>query len=124
MNDEEFERLVVEALEALPEEFQRALDNVEVFIERRPLPHQRRAAGLKPWQGGTLYGLYEGIPLPARDGGYTLVPPDMITLFSDALRRDFPAPATLREQVRRTVLHELAHYFGIDDDRLHDLGAY
>ncbi|GIV95650.1 MAG: hypothetical protein KatS3mg057_0307 [Herpetosiphonaceae bacterium] len=124
MDESTFEQLVIEALDALPEEFRRQLENVEVLIERRPTPEHRRAAGLKPWQSRSLYGLYQGVPLTERGGGYTLVPPDTITLFSEPLMRDFRSPEALREQVRRTVLHELAHYFGIDDDRLHELGAY
>jgi predicted Zn-dependent protease with MMP-like domain len=116
-----FEELVAETLDALPPEFARYLDQVVVVVEPRPTREQRRAAGIKPWQ--TLYGLYEGVPLTERDaGGFYM--PDTITLFQKPLERDFRGRAQLREQVRRTVLHELAHVFGISDDRLRELGAY
>jgi len=121
MDVEAFEQLVVEAIESLPEAFLRHLDNVEVIVERRPTREQRRAVGLKPWQ--TLYGMYDGIPLTERHTG-SLAPPDAILIFQEPLERDFRSPAALREQVRRTVLHEIAHAFGISDSRLRDLGAY
>lgn len=125
MDDEQFERLVLDALEELPEQFRAQIENVEIVVERWPGPQHRRALGLKPWQRYTVYGLYQGIPLTERSSsGYGLVQPDIITLFSAPLMRDFPHPDTLREEVRRTLLHELAHYFGIDDHRLDELGAY
>ena len=121
MDAEEFEQLVVEALESLPEAFAAYLDNVEVIVERRPSREQRRALGLKPWQ--SLYGMYDGVPLTERRSG-SLAPPDAIIIFQEPLERDFRTPNTLRAQVRRTVLHEIAHVFGISDQRLRDLGAY
>lgn len=122
MDEETFEQVVVEVLDNLPPEFAEAFENVEVLIEARARPEHRRSVGLKPWQ--TLYGLYQGVPLPARTHNYGLVAPDTITIFRESLLRDFPQPDRLRAQIRRTVLHEIAHYFGIDDDRLHELGAY
>ncbi len=122
MDEATFNQLVVEALDGLPPEFAAALDNVEVLVEERPQPHHRRAVGLKPWQ--TLYGLYQGVPLPARTHAYNLVAPDTITIFREPLLRDFAGPEQLRTQIRRTVMHEIAHFFGIDDDRLRELGAY
>lgn len=122
MDETTFNDVVGEALDALPPEFAEALENIEVIVEDRPRANHRRAVNLKPWQ--TLYGLYQGIPLPQRTRGYALVAPDTITIFREPLLRDFPYPEQLRAQIRRTVLHEIAHYFGIDDDRLHELGAY
>ena len=122
IDDAWFEEQVVAALDALPPEFAERLANIEIAVEPRPSPEQRRAAGIKPWQ--TLYGLYQGIPLTIRSSGYNLVPPDVITIFSEPMVRDFPSEERLRAQIRRTVLHELAHYFGIDDDRLRELDAY
>lgn len=116
-----FEDIVAEALDELPPDIAQRLRNVEIQIAARPDRYQRRAAGIKPWQ--TLYGLYEGVPLTERDGGDPLLP-DVITIFEAPLRRDFPGRDELREQIRRTVLHEIAHYFGISDDRLRDLDAY
>lgn len=121
MDTEEFEQLVVEALESLPEAFAAYLDNVEVIVERRPSREQRRAVGIKPWQ--SLYGMYDGVPLTERRSG-GVAPPDTIIIFQEPLERDFRSPGALREQVRRTVLHEIAHVFGISDRRLRDLGAY
>ena len=121
MDSDAFEQLVVDALESLPAPFQAYLSNVEVIVERRPSREQRRALGLKPWQ--SVYGMYEGIPLTERSGD-TMAPPDAIIIFQGPLERDFRSPAALREEVRRTVLHEIAHVFGISDERLRDLGAY
>jgi predicted Zn-dependent protease with MMP-like domain len=116
-----FEQLVAEALDELPPTFTRFLDNVEVLVAARPTREQRRALGVKPWH--TLYGLYEGVPLTNRVGGEPLLP-DTITLFQVALERDFPSRAALKREVRRTVFHEIAHVFGISDDRLRELDAY
>jgi predicted Zn-dependent protease with MMP-like domain len=121
MDRDAFEAIVAEALDALPEEFARHLTNVEVQVAWRPDREQRRAAGLKPWQ--TLYGLYQGVPLTERMGGGPLLP-DLITIFQEPLERDFPGRAALRDQIRRTLLHEVAHFFGISDARLHELDAY
>lgn len=121
MDTEAFEQLVVEALDDLPPAFAAYLDNVEVIVARRPTREQRRVLGVKPWQ--TLYGMYEGVPYTERTSSM-LVMPDTIVIFQDALVRDFRSAAELREQVRRTVLHEIAHLFGISDERLRALGAY
>ena len=121
MDQDTFEVIVAEALESLPDEFARYMANVEVQIESRPTREHRRTLGLKPWQ--TLYGLYQGVPLTERAGGAPFLP-DMITIFQEPLERDFPSRAALRAQVRRTVLHEIAHFFGISDARLHELDAY
>jgi predicted Zn-dependent protease with MMP-like domain len=121
MDADTFESIVVEALDTLPPEFARYLENVEIQIEPRPTREHRRAVGLKPWQ--TLYGLYQGVPLTERSSGALLMP-DLITLFQEPLERDFPGHDRLRAQVRRTLLHEIAHFFGISDARLRELDAY
>jgi predicted Zn-dependent protease with MMP-like domain len=121
MDAETFESIVLEALNTLPPEFARYLENVEIQIEARPTPAHRRAVGLKPWQ--TLYGLYEGVPLTVRSSSALLMP-DLITLFQEPLERDFTGLKQLRAQVRRTLLHEIAHFFGISDARLRELDAY
>jgi predicted Zn-dependent protease with MMP-like domain len=121
MDSAAFEELVVAALESLPAPFQAYLANVEVIVTRRPNRDQRRALGLRPWQ--SVYGMYDGVPLTERSSG-TLAPPDTVIIFQEPLERDFRSPATLRDEVRRTVLHEIAHVFGISDERLHQLGAY
>jgi predicted Zn-dependent protease with MMP-like domain len=121
MQADEFEAIVVEALDSLPPEFARYLENVEVQVEPRPTRTHRQSVGLKPWQ--TLYGLYQGVPLTERAGGAPMLP-DVITIFQEPIERDFRGRDALRAQVRRTVLHEIAHFFGISDDRLHELDAY
>src|SRR3712207_2335364 len=116
MDEEAFNQLVVDALDTLPAPFAEMLDNVEVIVLPRPGPTHRRVVGAKPWQ--TLYGLYQGVPLTERSHAYGLVAPDTIFIFREPLQRDFREPQRLRAQVRRTVLHELAHHFGISDARL------
>lgn len=121
MKQTAFEQLVVEVLESLPPDFARYLDEIDVIVERRPNREHRRALGIKPWQ--TVYGYFEGVPLTERSS-LALPMPNMIYIFQEPLERDFRRPDLLREEVRRTVLHEIAHFFGISDDRLHELGAY
>lgn len=121
MDEAAFELTVVEALNELPPEFARYLDNVEVLIEAQPSASHRHAVSIKPWQ--TLYGLYQGVPLPRRSSGAVILP-DTITIFREPLTRDFPERNELQAQIRRTVLHEIAHVFGISDARLKELGAY
>ena len=112
---EEFERLVERALEGLPPEFLELLDNVAILVEDWPDYSTPLA------EGRTLYGLYEGVPLTARGTRYSGALPDRITIFRGPLERDFP-PEALRDQVRVTVVHEIAHHFGFDDDQLYELG--
>jgi predicted Zn-dependent protease with MMP-like domain len=114
-------REAVRVLEELPEEFRDRLHNVEVVVEKRPTKSELRSLGLDP-QRDTLYGLYQGTPLPERSALDPPLLPDKITIYSEALVRDFPDPAELREQIRVTVLHEIAHYFGMDDDEIDKLG--
>jgi predicted Zn-dependent protease with MMP-like domain len=121
MDADAFEQLVLDAIDSLPPEFAQHVENVSIQIARRPTDLHRRVARLGP--GQSLYGLYEGVPLTERGSADPLLP-DVITIFQEPLERDFADPAMLRAQVRRTVLHELAHFFGISDDRLHELGAY
>ena len=117
----EFEDLVQRALDSIPEPFSRALDEVAVVVEDEPSAAQRRESGLGPDQD--LYGLFEGVPRTEWAADWAMVP-SKITLFRIALAEDFPETRTLERQVRVTVLHELGHYLGIDDARLHELGAY
>ncbi len=120
--DKTFEELVAEALDSLPPDIQEKLENVEVVVEWRPSPAQMRRMGLGP--GQTLFGLYEGVPLTERTSGYGLVLPDKITIFRQPIEAYCRTDEQVRQTVRRTVLHELAHHFGISDDRLRELGAY
>lgn len=118
-----FERLVVEALDSLPPFFQEKMSNVEVLVEDDPDPQLLAEMGMDP-VGDTLLGLYQGIPLTERYN-YNLVMPDTITLYQKPIEAvaggNFDR---IRDEVRHTVIHEIAHHFGIDDDRLIELGAY
>ena len=97
------------------------MHNVEVVVEARPGKRLLRSVGLDP-QCDTLYGLYQGIPLPERSEFFPPILPDKISIFSEPLLRDFTDPDELREQIRTTLLHEIAHYFGFDDDEIDKLG--
>jgi predicted Zn-dependent protease with MMP-like domain len=121
MTEDEFTAEVEAVLAALPSPFQDLIADVTVVVMERPDRELRRSLGLKPWQ--RLYGAYVGVPLTERSGDLG-GPPDAIYIFRHSLQRDFPGPATLREQIRITVLHEIAHHFGISDERLEQLGAY
>lgn len=121
VDKDDLRKEVASVLDKLPRQFRKRLHNLEVVIEERPGEELFLEAGLDPEQD-TLYGLYQGIPLPDRSSLYPPILPDKITIFSEPLLRDFPDPAELREQIRTTVLHEIAHYFGFDDDEIDKLG--
>ncbi|WP_040772641.1 metallopeptidase family protein [Nocardia pneumoniae] len=110
MSDDRFEELVGDALDLIPPELTRAIDNVVVLIEpRNPEdPH--------------LLGLYHGIALTERDSHYGGALPDTVTIYREAILEVCADEAEVVEEVAITVIHEIAHYFGIDDDRLHQLG--
>jgi predicted Zn-dependent protease with MMP-like domain len=121
MDSATFEQIVIEAIEDLPEAFLPYLENVEVLVARRPSREQRKSLGLRPWQ--TVYGMYDGVPYTERTSDM-IVMPDTIVIFQDPLTRDFRTGGELRAQIKQTVLHEIAHLFGISDERLRELGAY
>jgi len=108
-----FAEYAQEALDSLPSELRLQLSNVEIVIEDEPPPGQR------------LLGLYQGVPLTRRSSHYAGVLPDKITIFRGPLIRIYMHdPETLRSEVRRVVLHEIAHHFGISDDRLIEIDRY
>ncbi|HWP58387.1 MAG TPA: metallopeptidase family protein [Candidatus Acidoferrales bacterium] len=117
----ELRKEATRALAELPEEFRARLENVEIVIEKRPRRRDLLAMGLDP-DRDTLYGLYQGVPLPERSVLYPPLLPDKITLFAEPLLRDFPEPSRLRKQIRRTIVHEVAHFFGMTDEEIEDLG--
>ena len=119
LTPEAFEDLVIEVLDGMPPELLELLDNVDVVIEQWPSKRQLQLFGLEQ---GTLYGLYEGVPLTRRDSGYQLVAPDKITIFQRPIERVCVNQKQVARQVRTTVVHEIAHHFGIDEDRLSELG--
>ena len=115
-----FERLVERALDGIPDPFRAALAEVAVVIEDDATDEQLEISGLDPADG--LYGLYEGTPRTAW-GADMVAFPNKISLFQIPLEEDFPDPDELAQEVRLTVIHELAHHLGIDDDRLEELGV-
>ena len=119
---EEFEQLVRQALDDLPDLFKEKLNNVEVVVADWPTEAERRAVGLKP--GQLLFGLYQGIAQTRRSSHYGLVLPDKITIYRLPIERVCRSREEVARKVAHTVRHELAHHFGISDDRLRDLGAY
>ncbi|MBI5288397.1 MAG: metallopeptidase family protein [Chloroflexi bacterium] len=120
MDRAQFIALVRQALRDVPSPFKEHLKLVDIVVKRRPAADDLDAADLAPDE--SMYGFYRGIPLTERDGGYNLVAPDVIDIYQEPLEEDFPDEAELIEEIRATVLHELAHFFGIDDDRLEELG--
>ncbi|HET7737675.1 MAG TPA: metallopeptidase family protein [Tepidiformaceae bacterium] len=104
----------------LPPELLERVSNVDIVIETRPTARDRKVAGIGPRR--TLLGLYHGVPLTKRGENYNLVLPDKISIYQEPIESMCETDEEVREQVRVTVLHELAHHFGIDDDRLHELG--
>ncbi len=111
MSRERFEELVSEALDSIPPELTALIDNCVVLVEEEPL-------GSDP----DLLGLYDGTPLTERDSSYSFVGPDRITVFRGPVLDMCHDEDEVVREVRITVVHEIAHHFGIDDDRLHALG--
>ena len=116
----EFEEMVREAVATLPDQFLRQMDNVDVLVSGWPTREQRRAHDLGP--GETLFGLYEGVPLTHRDY-YNMVPPDVIIIFQGPIQEACSTPEELVRQVQETVVHEVAHHFGISDAQLDEWGV-
>lgn len=121
LNYKEIKEEAARVLEELPGEFRERLHNVEIVVEKRPKKSQLLSLGLDP-RHDTLYGLYQGTPLPDRSTFDPPILPDVISIYAEPLTEDFPEPAELRRQIRITVLHEIAHYFGMDDDEIDKLG--
>ena len=119
MNRLEFEELVRQAYESLPDWILEKIKNVDVVVEDYPSRAHRRANNLAPHE--TLFGLYEGIPQIDREG-YGFVMPDKITIFRRPIEEFCEDAGEIVEQVRLTVVHEVAHHFGISDDALHEMG--
>ncbi|MCI1749424.1 MAG: metallopeptidase family protein [Acidipropionibacterium sp.] len=112
MSEAEFEACIDDALDRIPPRLSAAIDNVVIEIAEEP----------DEGQPPTLLGLYEGVPLTRRDSSWGFVPPDVITIFSGPLSRICSSREELVEQITITVIHEVAHHFGVSDARLHELG--
>lgn len=116
LDDAQFEKIVVDGVEAIPERFLKLLENVEIVIADEPTPKQRLYMELE--DGETLFGLYEGIPRIERGANYFGVLPDKITIFKLPILDEAQDETEAREIVRETVWHEIAHHFGMDEERV------
>ncbi|MBI2587912.1 metallopeptidase family protein [Candidatus Azambacteria bacterium] len=112
----QFTELVREGIAAIPERFQKLMDNVAVVIEEEPTETQLKK--MRVPKDRTLFGLYEGIPKTARGAGYTMVLPDKITIFRKPILEVCRSEEEIREEVRKTVWHEIAHHFGLNHERI------
>lgn len=119
MSTAQFEALVREALDNLPDDIARYLDNIDVVIAAVPSRTQLARAGVRPHH--TLLGLYEGVPRTRRSSSYNLQVPDKITLFQRPIEQVCNSDAEIRRQVRHTLLHEIAHYFGFNEAEIRAL---
>jgi predicted Zn-dependent protease with MMP-like domain len=119
LSDDEFDRLITKAMNELPQEYIKGLDNVAILYADEPDEYQREKSHLG--EGRLLLGLYEGIPLTKRGSGYTFVLPDKITLFKLPILAVVNNEQELFQQIKRTLWHEIAHYYGLDHDRIHSL---
>lgn len=117
---DEFERVVEEVVDGIPEPFARHLAGVEIVIEDEPDAATLREMGLDP-RRDTLFGLYDGVPLDERSHDHVWLP-DRITIYYRPLVRSFRSRRRIREEIRRTVVHEVGHFFGMDDDEIEALG--
>ena len=121
MELERFEELVRRGLDLIPDEIAERMSNVDIEVQDIPSPQQLSAAGVPP--GHTLLGLYVGIPLTRRSSGYNMAMPDRIIIFQRPLERISRNEDALVDRVRDTVIHEVAHHFGISDERLDEIEA-
>ena len=118
ITDEQFSALIGEVMDELPRAHMEAVKNVAITYSDEPSPEQREKLRLRHDQ--SLFGLYEGVPLTRR-GGMTNYGPDKITIFKQPMLHYTSSYAELRAQIKHTVWHEIAHYFGLDHDQIHKL---
>lgn len=116
MTDSEFDDLITRAMNELPEKYIKGLQNVAIVMADEPTPEQIQKMKIGNHQ--ILLGLYEGIPLTQRGMNYNLVLPDKITLFKNSIMAVTHDESQLFEQIKRTLWHEIAHYYGLDHDRI------
>jgi predicted Zn-dependent protease with MMP-like domain len=116
MNREAFERLVERSLKRLPRKFRGALENISIEVESEPSGEVLEDMGIEE---GALYGLYQGVPLPEREWNFGNALPDRIVIYQGPIERDAGSDGEVEEIVLDTVMHEIGHYFGFDDDTLY-----
>jgi len=118
VSSEDFEQLVHQAVDALPKVHRDKLQNIAVFVRDLPSPEQRTKGKLRPNQ--TLLGLYEGVPLSQRGGNLKLLP-DIITIFQLPIEARVNSLDELKQQIKHTVWHEVAHYFGLGHEQIYGI---
>lgn len=117
VSEAEFEQMITRAMDELPNQLAH-VDNMAIIVEPEPSQEQREQLHLH--NGSLLFGLYEGVPLPGRGGGTKLLP-DKITLFQKPIEAICNTKEELQAQIKRTLWHELAHYYGLDHKRIYEL---
>jgi predicted Zn-dependent protease with MMP-like domain len=120
MNRKEFESLIHTAVKELPEEFRKRLENVAIIVEDYPTEELLELMDID--DDDTLFGLYEGVPLTERGFFEQPLHPDRILIFQRAIEDECDSPEEIKEEVKTTLVHEVAHFFGLDDDYLEELG--
>lgn len=121
LNRKEFEKIVKEGIKAIPERFLQKLKNVAIVIEDEPTLAQKKKLNIRPnW---TLFGLYEGVPQLERGANYSGVLPDKITIFQNPIEAAAGDEKDIKEMVKNTVWHEIAHHFGMDEARVRQVEA-
>jgi len=118
VNDDQFAAIIADVMEELPKEHMQAVKNVAIVYAEEPTPEQREQLKLRNDQ--SLFGLYEGVPL-SRRGGMTNFAPDKITIFKQPMLQFVQTHQQLRAQVKHTLWHEIAHYFGLGHDKIHEI---
>jgi predicted Zn-dependent protease with MMP-like domain len=119
VSDDQFDQIISKALDSLPKTHMSAIKNVAIVYEDEPTEEQRQELKLQCHE--TLFGLYQGVPLARRGGLNNHYPPDKITIFKNPMLMYVSTMEELEEQVRHTLWHEVAHYFGLDHDQIHKL---
>ncbi len=119
VSDEQFTKLISRAIDEMPERYVQHLDNIVITYADDPDQHQTAKLHLRG--DSLLLGLYEGVPLPQRGAGYNLVLPDKITLFKHPLIRVSHDEQNFYKQIKHTLWHEIAHFYGLDHDKIHEI---
>jgi predicted Zn-dependent protease with MMP-like domain len=119
LTDEQFDALITRAMDELPKEYIDNLNNVAIVMADEPTDEQKQKMKIR--ENAILLGLYEGIPLTQRGNNYTFVLPDKITLFKHSILRVVRSEDELFEQIKRTLWHEIAHYYGLNHSRMNEL---
>lgn len=115
---QEAEDLVAQALDELPEEFFRLLDNVAVVVEEEPSRDDLESVGMDPNEDDELFGVYQGMPLTERDSFYGGMLPDRVAIFAGPIRRCCGTRREAIDEIKKTVVHELGHHFGMEEDQM------